>query len=204
MVISQPWQRENSLAIYFGSGPGLSNRGIIPGIHADTDAEPTTQGLDAAAAAGARFSKWRAPNLCNSLSLPAQADLEVQAEAFLATSRRTLVHVRIINMFYARCAAYGVLLDAFLSATWLKHSSHSTTSAEEIGLATATTLTRSVPIAVTGDVYLSGGLSGPDAVKFLNAVDVVANKIPANSPLSRLPHLAFSSGRGLQGVAVQE
>ncbi|KAG2129117.1 fructose-bisphosphate aldolase [Suillus clintonianus] len=233
----------------FQLGPVLSNRGIIPGIRADTDAhplpispsEPATQGLDdllprlqAAAAAGARFSKWRAPILCNSSSLPTQAGLEVQAEnlaRFAAISQQAglvpivepdvdfaedadlkksiEVHVKIISMIYARCAAYGVLLEGSLikpsfAQPGLKHPSRSTTSVEEIGLATATILARSVPVAVAGVVFLSGGLSDSDTVKYLNAVNVVANKAPANSPLSRLPHLTFSFGRGLQGDAMQK
>ncbi|KAG2037828.1 hypothetical protein BDR03DRAFT_362325 [Suillus americanus] len=82
-------------------------------------------------------------------------------------------------------------------------SSHSTVtaSAEEIGLATAIILARPVPVTVEGVVLLS---VGGDAVKFLNAVNVVANKVPANSPLSPLPHLIFSFGRGLQGDSMQK
>ena len=135
----------------FQLGPVLSNRGIIPGVRADTDAyplpispiEPATQGLDnllprlrAAAQAGARFSKWRAPILCNSSTLPTHAALEAQAESlarFAAISqqaglvpivepdvdfaedadlRRSVeVHIKAIGMIYARCAAYGVLLE---------------------------------------------------------------------------------------------
>ncbi|KAG0701398.1 fructose-bisphosphate aldolase [Suillus ampliporus] len=235
----------------FQLAPVLSNRGIIPGIRADTDAhplpisplEPATQGLDdllprlqAAAAAGARFSKWRAPILCNSSSLPTQAGLEVQAEnlaRFAAISQQAglvpivepdvdfaedadlkksvEIHVKIISMIYARCATYGVLLEGSLikpsfPQPGLKHPSRSTTSVEEIGLATATVLARSVPVAVPGVVFLSGGLSDSDAVKYLNAVNVVANKAPASSPLclSRLPPLTFSFGRGLQGDAMQK
>ncbi|KAG1751221.1 fructose-bisphosphate aldolase [Suillus lakei] len=211
----------------FQLGSVLSNRGIIPGIRADTDAhplpisplEPATQGLDdllprlqAAAAAGARFSKWRAPILCNSSSLPTQAGLEAQAEnlaRFAAISQQAglvpivepdilkksiEVHVKIISMIYARCAAYGVLLEGSLikpsfPQPGLKHPSRSTTS---------------IPVAVAGVVFLSGGLSDSDAVRYLNAVNVVANKAPANSSFSRLPHLTFSFGRGLQGDAMQK
>ena len=84
--------------IDFQLAPILADRGIIPGVRADTDAhplpispsEPATQGLDdllprlqAAFNAGARFSKWRAPILCTgpSLNLPSQAALEIQAES---------------------------------------------------------------------------------------------------------------------------
>ncbi|KAG2342217.1 hypothetical protein BDR05DRAFT_1060503 [Suillus weaverae] len=94
-------------------------------------------------------------------------------------------------MFYAGCAAYGVLLDgkSYLLA-FEEHSSHSTTSAEEIGPSSLSSAPHPKLIFLP--------------LKFLNTVDVVAKKVPANSPLSRLPHLAFSFGRGLQGVAVQK
>lgn len=135
----------------FQLAPILAARGIIAGVRADTDAhplpisplEPATQGLDdllprlqAARSAGARFTKWRAPILCNASSLPTQAGLEVQAESlarFAAISQQAglvpivepdvdfaedadlkksvEVHVKIISMIYARCAAYGVLLE---------------------------------------------------------------------------------------------
>ena len=202
----------------FQLGPVLSNRGIIPGVRADTDAhplpispiEPATQGLDhllprlrAAAQVGARFSKWRASILCNSSTLPTHTALEVQAESlarFAAISqqaglvpivepdvdfaedadlqRSVDVHVKIIIMIYARCAAYGVLLEGMcpLGVCWprctmhipgslitpsfpqpgLKHPSRANTPVEAIGLATATVLARSTPVSVAGIVFLSG------------------------------------------------
>lgn len=139
--------------IDFQLAPVLAKRGIIPGVRADTDghplpispSEPATQGLDdllprlqAAYAAGARFTKWRAPILCTGASqnLPSQAALEAQAEnlaRFAAISQQAglvpivepdvdfgadanlkksvEIHVKIISMIYARCAAYGVLLE---------------------------------------------------------------------------------------------
>lgn len=235
----------------FQMGPVLSNRGIIPGVRADTNAhplpispsEPATQGLDdllprlqAAARAGARFSKWRAPILCNSSTLPTQAALEVQAESlarFAAISqqaglvpivepdvdfaedaslnRSVEVHIKIISMIYARCAAYGVLLEGSLikpsfPQPGLKHPSRANTSVETIGLAAATVLARSLPVAVAGVVFLSGGLSDSDSVQYLNAVNAIVNGAPSESPLclSRLPNLSFSFGRGLQGSAMQK
>ncbi|KAL4063297.1 fructose-bisphosphate aldolase [Scleroderma yunnanense] len=234
----------------FQLGPVLSNRGIIPGVRADTDAhplpispvEPATQGLDellprlkAAAQTGARFSKWRAPILCNSSILPTHAALEAQAESlarFAAISqqvglvpivepdvdfaedadlkRSVEVHVKIISMIYARCAAYGVLLEGSLikpsfPQPGLKHPSRATMSVEAIGLATATVLARSVPVSVAGVVFLSGGLSDSDSVAYLNAVNTIVNRPPVGYPLclSRLPPLSFSFGRGLQGDAMQ-
>lgn len=137
----------------FGLAPLLSKRGIIPGVRADTDShplpisplEPSTQGLDdlfprlqAAYNDGARFSKWRAPILCDAAQYPTHAALEAQADAlarFAAISqmaglvpivepdvdfsadatlgRSVEVHVKIISMIYAKCLQYGALLEGW-------------------------------------------------------------------------------------------
>ncbi|THH15845.1 hypothetical protein EW146_g4697 [Bondarzewia mesenterica] len=227
--------------IDFKLAPVLEKRGIIPGMRADTDShplpispnEPATQGLDdllprlqAARAAGARFTKWRAPILCSASSFPTHAALEAQAESlarFAAISqqaglvpivepdvdfgadadlRRSVeVHVKIISMIYAR----------------------KTTSIEEIALATATALARSVPLAVAGIVFLSGtliafsstghfahdlicagGLSDSDAALYLHKINQIVNSAKPPSAFARLPPLTFSFGRGLQGDAMQK
>ncbi|KAI0322007.1 fructose-bisphosphate aldolase [Amylostereum chailletii] len=239
--------------IDFQLAPLLTARGIIPGVRADTDAhplpispiEPATQGLDdllprlqASYAAGARFSKWRAPILCNASTFPTTAALEAQAEnlaRFAAVSQQAglvpivepdvdfgddasleksvEVHQRIIGMIYARCNAYGVLLEGSLIKPsfvqpGLKHRSRETTTTDDIALATATVLARTVPVAVAGVVFLSGkhrrGLSDLDAALYLNAVNDVKNKAQAPSALTRLPPLTFSFGRGLQGDAMEK
>ncbi|KAI0036521.1 aldolase [Vararia minispora EC-137] len=233
----------------FQLAPLLAARGIIAGVRADTDAhplpisplEPATQGLDdllprlrAARAAGARFSKWRAPILCDALNLPSTAALEAQAESlarFAAISqqaglvpivepdvdfaedadlRRSVeVHQRIIGMIYARCIAYGVLLEGSLikpsfAQPGLKHLSRKATSVQDIALATATVLARTVPIGVAGVVFLSGGLSDDDAALYLHAINDLKNKSEPHVAIARLPPLTFSFGRGLQGDAMEK
>ncbi|TFK52448.1 aldolase [Heliocybe sulcata] len=192
--------------------------------------------LTAARVVGARFTKWRAPILCTSAAggLPTQAGLEAQAEAlarFAAISqqaglvpivepdvdfaedadlkRSVEVHVKIISMIYARCAAYGVLLEGSLikpsfPQPGLKHPSRATTTPEDIALATATVLARSVPIAVAGVVFLSGGLSDSDSILYLNKLNSLVNSSSPPSCLARLPPLSFSFGRGLQGDAMKK
>ncbi|KLO20293.1 aldolase [Schizopora paradoxa] len=234
--------------IDFELGPLLVKRGVIPGVRADTDShplpisplEPATQGLDdllprllAAKAAGARFSKWRAPILCNASTLPTQAALEIQSESlarFAAISqqaglvpivepdvdfsedadlRRSVeVHVKIISMIYARCAAYGVLIEGSLikpsfAQPGIKHPSRQNTTPEEIAAATASVLVRSVPIGVAGVVFLSGGLPDETATEYLAHINALA-KASTGTPnaFARLPPLTFSFGRGLQGDAM--
>jgi len=119
------------------------------------------------------------------------------------------VHVKIISMIYARCAAYGVLLEGSLikpsfPQPGLKHPSRATTTPEEIALATATVLARSVPVAVAGVVFLSGGLSDSDSILYLSKLNSLVNSSSAPSCLARLPPLSFSFGRGLQGDAMKK
>lgn len=97
--------------------------------------------LQAARTAGARFSKWRVPIACTSVvgGLPTRASLEAQAETlaqYAAISqqaglvpivepdvefsedadlvRSVEVHEQAIAMIYARCRAYGVLLEGVI------------------------------------------------------------------------------------------
>lgn len=94
---------------------------------------------------------------------------------------------------------YKALNDhhVFLEGTLLKPNmvtpgqSHSNKySHEQIGRATVTALQRTVPCAVPGVVFLSGGQSEEDATRNLNAINQVSGKKPWA--------LTFSYGRALQ------
>ncbi|KAJ3754417.1 fructose-bisphosphate aldolase [Lentinula raphanica] len=234
----------------FNLGPSLINKGIIVGVRAHGELAPLptspfefiVQGLDnllpnlqAARAAGARFSKWRAPIACTSpaLELPTQVSLDVQAETlamFAAISqqaglvpivepdvefsadasleRSVEVHEKAIGMIYARCREHGVLLEGTLlkpsfPQPGLKHPSRSSTTPKDIALATLAVVSRAVPSAVPGVVFLSGGLPSSVAVSYLSAVNALVNSSSAPSPFARLPPLTFSYGRAIQGDAIK-
>lgn len=139
--------------IDFGLAPILTDKGIIPGVRANEELMPIhgspsefiVEGLDgllgrlqAARAAGARFSKWRVTIACTSKEqgLPTQTSLELQAETlgrFAAISqeaglvpivepdvefsqdadlaRSVEVHEKAISMIFDRMKAYSVLLE---------------------------------------------------------------------------------------------
>ena len=61
---------------------------------------------------------------------------------------------------------------------------------KNVALATVTTLLRSVPAAVPGIVFLSGGLSEEEASLYLNEMNLLAADKPWN--------ISFSYGRALQ------
>lgn len=68
-------------------------------------------------------------------------------------------------------------------------------SPEEVGLATVTVLRRTVPAAVPGITFLSGGQSEENATLHLDAM----NKVPGNKPWA----LTFSYGRALQATVLK-
>lgn len=134
----------------------VAERGIIPGIRANGELTPLpsspnefmVQGLDgllprlqAARAAGCRFSKWRVPIACTSPAggLPTETGLEMQAETLARfavvsqeaglvpivepdvefsgdadLSRSVEVHSRAIGLIYEQCRKYNVLLEGML------------------------------------------------------------------------------------------
>uniref|UniRef100_A0A7N8XLH9 Fructose-bisphosphate aldolase n=1 Tax=Mastacembelus armatus TaxID=205130 RepID=A0A7N8XLH9_9TELE len=100
-------------------------------------------------------------------------------------------------------AVYKALSDhhVYLEGTLLKpnmvtagHSCPTKYSSEEIAMATVTALRRTVPPAVPGVTFLSGGQSEEEASVNLNAMN--------NCPLPRPWALTFSYGRALQASAL--
>lgn len=101
-------------------------------------------------------------------------------------------------------AVYKALNDhhVFLEGTLLKpnmvtpgQNSGTAATPEEIGRATVTALQRTVPAAVPGIVFLSGGQSEEEASVNLNAI----NQYPGKKPWQ----LTFSYGRALQASVLQ-
>lgn len=228
----------------------VAERGIIPGVRANGELSPLpsspkefiVQGLDgllprlqAARAAGVRFSKWRVPIACTSRSspgggLPTEAALEIHADTlarFAAVSqeaglvpivepdvefsedadlsRSVEVHERAIELTYEKCRRYNVLLEGTLikpsfPQPGLKLPSRTSVQPADIALATATVISRTIPPAVPGVLFLSGGLAPTIAVEYLTALNRLAN---SSSVFSRLPRLSFSYGRALQGEALK-
>lgn len=95
--------------------------------------------LEAAQAAGARFSKWRVPIACTQSDLPTEASLRAHAEtlasfaaisqqaglvpivepdvefsADASLSRSVEVHQKAIRLIFSRCLDRGVLLEGRL------------------------------------------------------------------------------------------
>ncbi|PFH53889.1 hypothetical protein AMATHDRAFT_136272, partial [Amanita thiersii Skay4041] len=132
-----------------------------------------------------------------------EPDVEFSGDADL--SRSLEVHERAIDLIYRKCKQYNVLLEGTLikpsfPQPGLKHPSRMNIEAKDIALATATMISRSVPIAVSGVVFLSGGLAPSVATTYLLELNAL---VDSSRSFTRMPKLSFSYGRALQGEAMK-
>ncbi len=110
---------------------------------------------------------------------------------------------KVLAAVYKALSDYNVVLEATLLKTNM--SNHGADSAvgngpnhEEIAKYTVRTLQRTVPSAVPGIVFLSGGMSEEDASLALNEINKLAKKN------GKCPwYLSFSYGRALQHSVLQ-
>merc|ERR1712137_1315625 len=171
---------------------------------------------------GARFAKWRAVlkigNGCPSLiSIKENADglaryaaicqdnglPIVEPEILMDGDHGIEVTVKWTELVVAECYQALRQANVLLEGTLLKPNmvvpgssfKKSEVSAEQIGHATVTALQRSVPVAVPGITFLSGGLSEENASLNLNAMN--------NNNMKRPWALTFSFGRALQASCLK-
>jgi fructose-bisphosphate aldolase class I len=175
---------------------------------------------------GARFAKWRAV-ITPGEDLPSRGCIEANAQALaryaalcqeaglvpivepevLMTGGHTLERSReitketlhsVFNHLYLQGVTLeGVILKPNMALPGL--SSPKQESVDEVAAVTVELLLRSVPAAVAGIAFLSGGQSAQLASARLNAMNVLAR-----SPASHLPWpLVFSFARALQQPALE-
>ena len=168
-------------------------------------------------ARGARFAKWRA---VLQITADGPSDLAIKENAWgLARYARSVqeaglvpiiepeilmdgdhdilttseIQEKIIKEVYFACQQNGVYLEGTLlkpSMTVPGADYEGKSDPKNVALATVTTLLRSVPAAVPGIVFLSGGISEEEASLYLNEMNLLAADKPWN--------LSFSYGRALQ------
>src|SRR3954470_12151988 len=170
---------------------------------------------------GARFAKWRAtysisdtlPSdyciwtnahalaryaaLCQEADIVPIVEPEVLQDGAHSIERAYHVTCRVLDALYTelfdqRVDVEGTLLKPNMVLSGYEASDRA--GGEEVAEATLHTLTKHVPAAVPGIVFLSGGQSDEDATAHLNAMN------------ARGPHpwqLSFSYGRALQAPALK-
>ena len=173
-------------------------------------------------ARGARFAKWRA---VLQITEDGPSDLAIRENAWgLARYARSVqeaglvpiiepeilmdgdhdilttseIQEKVIKEVYFACQQNGVYLEGTLlkpSMTVPGADNESKSDPKNVALATVTTLLRSVPAAVPGIVFLSGGLSVEEASLYLNEMNLLGADKPWN--------ISFSYGRALQHSALR-
>lgn len=173
--------------------------------------------------AGARFAKWRGvikisdtgcPSelaiaettsrlaryaaICQANGLVPIVEPEVLMDGTHSIERSAEVTERVLAAQYKALSDHHVLLEGTLlkpnmvrpGASW-----EGECSSEDIARATVRTLQHTVPVAVPGITFLSGGMSEEEATLALNAM----NKLETKKPWS----LTFSYGRALQQTVLK-
>jgi fructose-bisphosphate aldolase class I len=171
---------------------------------------------------GAKFAKWRSvlkigpyqpsyqsmlenanvlaryASICQQNGLVPIVEPEVlpDGDHDLETAQR--VTEEVLAFVYKALSDHHVFLEGTLLKPNMVTPGQSCTkkyTPEQVTLATVTALRRTVPAAVPGIVFLSGGQSEEDATIHLNAVNQVAGVKPWS--------LSFSFGRALQASALK-
>ena len=173
---------------------------------------------------GARFTKWRAVITIGD-GIPSRYCIEANAHLlarFAALSQEAnlvpIVEPEVLmdgdhsidqcfeatettlREVYYQLGLQGVYLEGSLLKPNMVLSGKSASNradAEEVAERTITCLSRTVPGAVPGVVFLSGGQSDDEATVNLNAINKLATKV--GSPWE----LSFSYGRGLQAAPLE-
>ena len=172
---------------------------------------------------GARFAKWRDvlkidANCPSELSINQNAEVlaryasisqqnglvpivepEIIMDGEHTIEKSAEITENVLSAVYRKLVEHHVVLEAtLLKPNMVRHgvSCPKQASARDIGYYTVRTLQRSVPVAVPGVVFLSGGMSEEDASDALNEINLYEGKKPW--------YLSFSYGRALQHSVLKE
>nr|KAF6289581.1 aldolase, fructose-bisphosphate C [Pipistrellus kuhlii] len=174
----------------------IQDKGIVVGIKVDkgvvplagTDGETTTQGLDGLSERCAQYKKNGIVPIVEPEILP-DGDHDLK--------RCQYVTEKVLAAVYKALSDHHVYLEGTLLKPNMVTPGHACPikySPEEVAMATVTALRRTVPPAVPGVTFLSGGQSEEEASLNLNAIN--------RCPLPRPWALTFSYGRALQASAL--
>jgi len=181
-------------------------------------------------AAGARFAKWRAvlkisesapsplairenahglaryAQICQQNGLVPIVEPEILTDGAHSIDRCAAATEAVLAAVYRALSDHHVLLEGTLLKPNMvtPGSEAEPASPGDVALATVRALARTVPAAVPGVVFLSGGQSEEDASVNLNAMNAAAAKRSDASTFPQKPwNLSFSYGRALQASALR-
>jgi fructose-bisphosphate aldolase class I len=173
---------------YYEQGARFAKWRAVLHIKDSTFGTPSKVAIDENAATLARYA-----SICQSQGLVPIVEPEVLMDGDFPIEIAAAVTEKVIAACYKALSDHHVLLEGTLLKPNMVRSGSDATpqaSAAEIGVATVRVLQHTVPCAVPGITFLSGGMSEEEASLALNAI----NKAPGPKPWS----LTFSYGRALQ------
>ncbi|KAI1707722.1 fructose-bisphosphate aldolase class-I domain-containing protein [Ditylenchus destructor] len=176
---------------------------------------------------GCNFAKWRVPyqisnstpshlalqenanlsaryaSICQKEGLVPIVEPDVSCEGEHSLERCQEVTEQVLAYTYKALADHGVFLEGTVLKTNMcipGFSAKKQATPEQVAQATITCLSRTVPPAVPGVAFLSGGITELDATKYLDAINKAAKaKWPAGNPW----RLTFCYGRALQATVIK-
>lgn len=163
-------------------------------LRIDTDKGfPTDYAIDEAAHGLSRYAR-----ICQEAGLVPIVEPEILIDGVHDIQTTAKVQERVITTVYKKLQECGVMLEGTLlkpSMTVCGVDCEDKPSVEEIGALTVRTLSRSIPSAMPGVTFLSGGISEEDSSIYLNEI----NKIDRVAPF----RLTFSFSRALQSSCLK-
>jgi len=163
-------------------------------VRIDTDKGfPTDYAIDEAAHGLSRYAR-----ICQEAGLVPIVEPEILIDGTHDIHTTAKVQERLVTTVYKKLQECGVMLEGTLlkpSMTVCGVDCKDKPSVEEIGALTVQTLSRSIPSAMPGVTFLSGGISEEDSSIYLNEI----NKIDRVAPF----RLTFSFSRALQSSCLK-
>merc|ERR1712086_1101000 len=163
-------------------------------LRIDTDKGfPTDYAIDEAAHGLSRYAR-----ICQEAGLVPIVEPEILIDGDHDIYSTARIQERVITTVYKKLAECGVMLEGTLlkpSMTVCGVDCEDKPDVEEIARLTVQTFTRSIPAAVPGVTFLSGGISEEDSSCYLNEI----NKIDRVGPWA----LTFSFSRAMQSSCLK-
>uniref|UniRef100_A0A8C9XLW2 Fructose-bisphosphate aldolase n=1 Tax=Sander lucioperca TaxID=283035 RepID=A0A8C9XLW2_SANLU len=158
-----------------------------------SDTNPSKLAITENANVLARYS-----SICQQHGIVPIIEPEILPDGDHDLKRSQYITEKVLTAVYKAMSDHHVYLEGTILKPNMVTSGHSCPtkySPEEVAMATVTALRRTVPPAVTGVAFLSGGQSEEEASVHLNAIN--------NCPLAKPWILTFSFGRALQASALR-
>lgn len=175
-------------AKYYEQGARFAKWRAVLHIKDDIAATPSKVAIDENAMTLARYA-----SICQANGLVPIVEPEVLMDGDFSIEVAAAATEKVIAACYKSLSDHHVLLEGtLLKPNMVRSGSDAKVQAtpQEIALATVRVLQHTVPAAVPGITFLSGGMSEEDASMALNFI----NQVPGAKPWS----LTFSYGRALQ------